>query len=105
MSNQETTVVIFRRWPKREGGEVFALFPYDIATLHGHVSSYEHIGQHASADLQLCINATTPASLIEEDTHALHEELERIGYKLEIKQRVNYDRYREAFEKVRAQYR
>lgn len=54
------TPVIFRKWPKKEGGAVFALFP-TIKENDGLVSSYQHVGQHGSADYIKCIDATKPA--------------------------------------------
>ncbi len=43
------TKVIFRKWPKSQGGGVIALFPQLPASYSGHMcESYEHIGQHGA---------------------------------------------------------
>lgn len=47
------TQVIFRKWPKSEGGDVIALFPCDPATNEYDCDSYQHIGQHGAASLDL----------------------------------------------------
>jgi hypothetical protein len=39
------TQVVFRKWPKREGGDVIALFPCDPGTSAHDCDSYEHLGQ------------------------------------------------------------
>lgn len=85
----EVVPVIFRVWPKKEGGGVIALFP----TLPGStqdwysVTSYEHVGGHGHADMDL-VNATrlaTPAEYA-----SLKRELESgpYGYKLKVYERA-----------------
>lgn len=60
------TDVIFRKWPKSEGGGIFALFVSDPATNDPHeCSSYEHTGQHGAASPDGCIARTNPATLAE----------------------------------------
>lgn len=86
--------VILRRWPKKEGGRVIAIFPYDIFDLRGSVNSYEHIGQHGAASLDL-IDRTSPVSEYEEDAKDLLEELKSIGYEPKVIQRVDHSRYRD----------
>lgn len=76
------TPVLFRRWPKSEGGAVLALFPLLPETKLGTCASYAHVGQHSAADLQGCIVRTRPANLEDEDVRELRAELERIGYRL-----------------------
>jgi hypothetical protein len=83
--NPETiTAVMFRKWPKSEGGDVIALFPEELADLEGNMNSYQHIGQHgaASPDLIYHTKKATPAEYAD-----LKEELESIGYRLRIVQR------------------
>lgn len=81
------TPVVFRVW-KREGG-VLALFPTLPADIGGFLcSSYEHVGQHGSADYFLCIQSTRLATPGEYEP--LRAELERIGYALRIVKRVSY---------------
>lgn len=83
-----TTPVIFRKWPKSEGGDVIAFFPADAGTndYYNTCSSYEHVGQHGSASVDL-INTLKPAKPAEYAD--LKEELERIGYDdLKVYQRL-----------------
>jgi len=91
---KEKTAVIFRKF---HGGDIIALFPYEIWGNHGNgivtIASYEHVGQHGGASIGL-VNTTKPAKPGE--YAELASELERIGYNLEIKQRVNYAKYRAA---------
>ena len=91
MSEQETTIVIFRKWPSRNGGDVIALFPYEKSDFEGrYCMSYERIGQHGGADFHGVVNVTklaTPAEYAD-----LKAELERIGYKLIMRKRVNWKR-------------
>lgn len=76
----ETTPVIFRVW--REDGkdqEVFALFPTIPADNYGYlVTSYQHVGQHCSADYSVCIAHSRRAFIGEYAD--LWSELEAIGY-------------------------
>jgi hypothetical protein len=63
--SEATTPIVFRVWnaaPK----DVFALFPTDPADNYGHYcTSYQHIGQHSSADYQGCIYNSRPATAAE----------------------------------------
>lgn len=88
----EKTVVIFRKWSKKEGGGILALFPYDQAS-YGLCSSYEHIGQHGSADLLGCIRRTSLAK--PEEYASLKRELESkpYEYSLVVNKRVNWDKH------------
>lgn len=75
------TKVIFRKW---KNGDIIALFPeepgtYDASTCN----SYEHNGQHGSAEPRYVIQATTLAKPAEYAD--LKQELERIGYDLDVK--------------------
>lgn len=75
------TKVIFRKW---KNGDIIALFPeepgnHDASTCN----SYEHSGQHGSAEPRYVIQATTPAKPAEYAN--LQRELERIGYDLDVK--------------------
>jgi hypothetical protein len=79
-----STRVVFRKW-KGENDDVFALFPDDIADLHGHVTCYQHVGGHAAANYALCIAHSQPAK--PEEYESLKAELERIGYSLLIRTR------------------
>lgn len=73
------TPVIFRKWPKREGGDIIALFPTLVGTMDPYTcESYEHIGQHGSADPQGVMRRTEPTKPAEYAD--LMEELKSIGY-------------------------
>ncbi len=73
------TPVIFRKDRKKDGGEVFALFPTFPADSYGRCcTSYQHVGQHGGADYSLCIANSTPAT--SEEGADLYAELVRIGY-------------------------
>ena len=85
MKDTYKTKVIFRVW--RGTHDVIALFPEEDEG-HGYCSSYEHIGQHGGADYQGMIGSTRPASPVEYE--ALRQELESIGYDLEIRSRRVY---------------
>ena len=80
----DTTKVIFRT---DKEGITFALFPEEVADLEGHCMSYQHVGQHGSADYLHCIWSSRPAT--EEEYHGLMVELQRIGYDLEIRRRCS----------------
>ena len=89
------TEMIFRK----DKYGVFALMPYDIATLDGMVTTYQHVGQHSSADYQGCIAKSVPASVSE--YHDLREELKSLGYNIKIVKRMNHDRYLRELQKAR----
>lgn len=95
----EPTTVIFRKYP---GGDIIALFPYVIADSAGYFcQSYQHIGQHGGADYHAVLSQTQPARLSE--YLDLGEELESIGYFLDIRRRRNHSKWREAYEENRRQ--
>lgn len=77
------TKVIFRKWPKSQGGDVIALFPQMAATVGnpGHCQSYQHVGQHGAADVWI-VNSTKLAR--PKEYRDLAKELRRIGYRLTI---------------------
>jgi hypothetical protein len=82
----DTTKVIFRRY--KDAGDIIAIFPEELATMNPNdCSSYEYFGQHSSCDPFYVIQKTYPAK--EADYQSLQKELEGIGYKLEIVQRLS----------------
>lgn len=90
----ERTKVIFRTWPKSKGGDVIALFPA-IAGSVGKprtCSSYQHVGQHGAATLDLCrtLRLATPAQYKD-----LASELRCLGYVLDIRKRATRADYNE----------
>lgn len=82
------TKVIFRKWPKSEGGDVIALFVQEPADSRSwwNCSSYEHVGQHCAADPSIT-DRTTPAN--SEEYADLMKELESYPhfYKLVVGKR------------------
>lgn len=88
------TTVIFR---KEKDGEILALFPYDI-WYSSDVMSYAHVGQHSGACYNGTIRETKPAS--REDYTDLLNELQQIGYNLEIKQKYNHSKFLQAYYKA-----
>lgn len=85
------TKVIFRIWPKRNGGEVIAIFPRDVGTNDPHTcSSYMRVGQHASCrpdHLTALLRLAKPAEYAD-----LKAELENYGpddahYVLDVQKR------------------
>ncbi len=90
--NKHTTEVIFRKY---KDGEIIALFPYLIDNRFGSCMSYMHIGQHSGAVLSI-IDSTKLATEIEYKD--LYSELTNIvGYKLKVKKKMNWNKYRIAF--------
>lgn len=88
-------IVIFRT--DKEG--TFALFPEEVGNMHDHTClSYQHLGQHGTADLLGCIYTSRPAK--EEQKRPLAQELQSIGYKLEERKRVSYQMHRERERKL-----
>lgn len=86
--DQETeTLVLFRRFKRKDGGDVVALFPLLPETDPGTCSSYQHIGQHGAASLRLMLD-TIPARMDELDVAELARELASIGYRLRPTKRL-----------------
>lgn len=85
--------VIFRKY--KDTGDVFAIFPYEIANSELHVTTYEHIGQHSAGNYQVCIDISKPARSIE--YASLARELTSLGYVLDIKTRVNASKQSDAY--------
>ena len=89
------TEMIFRK----DKMGVFALMPYEISSLEGHVTVYQHIGQHGQADYQGCMRKSVPTNVIE--YLDLYNELESLGYNIKITRRMNRNRYLAALQKAR----
>ena len=86
--------VIFR--VDKETKDVFALFPHDVCNRFGHVTHYQHVGQHSGADYQHCLSISRPA--LKSHYKGLLKELKSIGYdNLKIVQKQNYDKYLESY--------
>jgi hypothetical protein len=82
---EPVTPVVFRRWPKSEGGGIIALFPGQKEN-NGLIDSYEHNGGHASASPELVYRTK---KVTKEEYEPLKRELERIGYNLKVMSRVS----------------
>lgn len=79
---QDPVRVVFRKWNKRNGGGIIALFP-DLKERSGLVPSYEHVGQHGGADYNGVISQTTLAA--PEEYADLKRELESNPYNYNLK--------------------
>lgn len=83
MKDTEITKVVFRKFKE---GDIIALFPEILGTYDPRTCmSYQHIGQHGSADTAI-INDTYPARVNESDD--LFQELTAIGYNLKEYKKV-----------------
>lgn len=76
------TKVIFRKWPAKEDGDVIALFPAIAASVGKpwECSSYQHIGQHGAASVDI-MRSTVAAT--QKESADLKAELQSIGYYLQ----------------------
>ena len=98
--DKHTTDMIFRVDTKKEfRGQVYALFPHEVSTQSGSVTFYQHVGQHGSADYNHCIKTSRLAT--EEEAKDLREELESIGYNIQVVKKRNYDKYLADYKRVR----
>lgn len=91
-TDKEITPVIFRKFSKKEGGEVIALFPTDLGTYDPYTCcSYMHVGQHGSTDPQGIINCTKVAK--PDEYESLKRELESApyGYRFKVYTRMQRD--------------
>lgn len=78
MSKKPIDPVLIRVW-KGIDSDLFALFPTLPSDVAGqYCTSYQHVGQHSSADYALCIRNSRPATPAE--ARELLRELRRIGY-------------------------
>jgi hypothetical protein len=87
------TSIIF----KKEGTEVCAVMPYEIADRQGNVTSYAHVGQHSACSLDY-VNKLKNAK--EEEYATLKSELESAGYKINVIKKIVYGKYVNAYAKV-----
>lgn len=80
-------------------GTIFALLPHEVSTLEGHVTSYQHVGQHSSADYKHCLKSSRPAT--EKEYSDLKKEMESLGYNINVILKQNYDKYLKSYYEVR----
>ncbi len=94
------TDVVFRVDTTKDfKGTIFALLPYDVCNNLGHVTSYQHVGQHSGADYKYCITKSRPAT--ESEYKDLKIEMESIGYNINVIKKQNYKKYLiDVFDKV-----
>jgi len=81
------TQVIFRKWPKSEGGDVLAIFYNNPGTNAYDCDCYEHIGQHGAASLDIIYRTKLAKP---EEYASLKRELESAPYHyhLDVRKRV-----------------
>jgi hypothetical protein len=103
-SKIEKTKVVFRIFPKKEGGEVIAIFPRNCGTNNpATCSSYMRVGQHSSCDP----HALTSLRLATRAEYAeLKRELENYGpadahYNLDVRTRCTRGDYEERARQIR----
>lgn len=95
------TDVIFRIINKGSfRGDVIALMPHDCDTFDGMVASYQHIGQHSPADFAHCVSISRLAT--PEEYANLKSEMENgCGYKLNVIQKQNRDKFLKSYRTLR----
>ena len=104
----EKTKVVFRKWNKREGGGVLALSPEIPSDPSGYYcSSYESVGQHGAANYDKLVLVQNPPTIpaTPAEYADIKEELEKIGYNLEIRRRCSPAMRRARSEAIRAMNR
>ena len=88
--------VIFRVDKSRDfSGTVFALFPHECDNHNGNVTSYQHVGQHSSANYKHCLELSKVAT--PEQYADLKKELESIGYKVNVVKKQNYEKFLKSY--------
>jgi len=79
MGNTDTITDVMFRVSLNDPTDVYALFPGEAGTLDWRTCmSYQHVGQHSSADYAKCIRASRPAT--PEEYASLRRELESAPY-------------------------
>jgi hypothetical protein len=85
MNDTTRTLVVFRKWPKAEGGDVIALFPYLPATPDPALcDSFQHSGRHSAAEPVNLLRATKPATPAEYAPLKAELEAEPYNYTLDV---------------------
>lgn len=101
--DKHKTDVIFRKDTTKDfKGQIYALFPHNVETYNGDVMFYTHVGQHSSADYYHCINTSKLAT--ETEYKDLKNELESLGYNLNIIKKQNHKKYVNSLNKVMGVY-
>ena len=93
------TDIIFRYDTSKDwNGVIFAIMPHD-AERNGHVTYYQHNGQHSTGDYDLMIKTSRPAN--EFESADLRAELKSIGYNIREVKKRNYDKYLKSYYEAR----
>lgn len=82
--DEEATLVVFRTFNDKYQ-DAIALFPEHVTYPNGDCESYQHLGQHGTANYNHCISMSRPST--EKEIQILKRELESIGYNLKIRKR------------------
>lgn len=94
--DKHITDVIFRVDKSKDfKGTVYALFPHEVCDHKGHVTSYQHVGQHSGADYTHCIRTSRLATQAE--SNDLKIELRGLGYNLNVVSKQNYAKYLKSY--------
>ena len=96
MKQEHITEMLFRI---ESDGQILAVMPYEIGSPKANnVMCYAHIGQHSSCDYYYVLEKTKPASF--EQYKNLKDELEDIGYNIQVIHKRNYSKYLTEFYEV-----
>jgi hypothetical protein len=91
--------IVFRVDKSRDfSGQVFALFPHECDNHNGNVTSYQHVGQHSSANYKHCLEVSKSAT--PEQYADLLKELVSIGYEVNVVKKQNYEKFLKSYKKV-----
>lgn len=90
----QKTIVIFKKDPQNHD-EVIAFMPYEICDWQGYYTCYTHIGQHSTTCDQYFKQCRTAT---QEEYEPLLNELISIGYNVEIKKRLNTEKFKQAYQ-------
>jgi hypothetical protein len=89
--DEPKTPVVFRKWPKREGGDVIAIFYNDPGTYDPYTcSSFVHVGQHGACDPRLLTQTLRLATPNEYADLKAELESEPYNYRLDVRKRIPY---------------
>tara|TARA_R110000868_G_scaffold74337_10_gene214985 strand:+ start:2773 stop:3081 length:309 start_codon:yes stop_codon:yes gene_type:complete len=98
--DEHKTDMVFRVDTSKEfKGDVFVLFPHEVADFYGGVVSYQHLGQHSAADYVFCMGKSRKAT--EEEFAPLKKEIESLGYNVNLVSKRNYEKYLNSYKKRR----
>ena len=102
--NFKTTVIFRKDKSNKYADNITAVFPYLVQG--GSVplmECYAHVGQHGSCSYDWYLQDTKPAK--PDEYASLKRELEdNYGYDLDIKQKINADKFREAVKDFRVKF-